>query len=82
VVTGPPLSTARLGDVIFDLAEANALVGLWDNLRHDLCKKPYHELTEKEKNKLYESEKNSRFNVEKRARCRSEINQLLEKLFG
>ena len=63
---------------VCDLSKANTLVGIWDNRRFQLCKKPYEEFTEDDKTLLYKTEKLSRRNVEKRAECRKNIDTAIK----
>lgn len=63
------------------LVTANWNTGKYDNMRFQLCKKPYHEFVEDEKRLLYHTEKMSRGNVELRAVERNNIEEFFEELF-
>lgn len=69
-------------DSICELTNANVKVGIWDNKRFQLCKKPFSSFTEKDKEYLYNTEKRSRAHVEMRAFYRGQIESVFQKLFG
>ena len=67
----------NLIDSISELSIANTITGIWDNKRHQLCKKKIKEIDLKY---LVKCERIPRFHVEMRAKKRNKIEEHFIKL--
>lgn len=67
-------------DAVCELAKSNMRVGIWDNRRYELCKKPFEAFTDQDKAYLYKTEKLSRYYVELRAKYRRVIERTIKEL--